>query len=72
MQMLRGMLLHMLPTLAIVDLHPIVIAVLDVPNVLKCLSEQVSEIVIVRRVLETKVSDVAQVFVELLSHCPGG
>ena len=69
MQMLGRMLLHVLPSFAVVDFHPIVISVLDIPNVLECLSEQVSEVVIVWRILEAEVADVAQVFVELFGNC---
>lgn len=58
--------LHMLPALAVVELHPVVLSVLDLAGALKRLREELTEVVIVGRVLETEVADVAEVLVELL------
>jgi len=54
------------PTLAVVQLHPIVLTVLNLSAVLQCLGEQITQEVVVRGVLESKVADVAQVLVELV------
>jgi len=55
---LTGVLLHSLPALAIVELHPVVLAVLNLAAVLECLSEQIAQVVVVGCVLEAKVADV--------------
>lgn len=60
------MCLHGLPALAVVKLHPVVLAVLDLARVLECLSEEIAHVVVVGRVLEAEVADVGQVLVELL------
>ena len=56
----------MLPTLAVVELHPVILAVLYFSGALKRLSEELAQVVIVRSVLEPEVADVAKVLVELL------
>lgn len=68
LQMVGGgrMGLEHLPALSVVQLHPVVLAILNLAGALESLSEQLAEIVVVWCVLETKVSDVAQVFVKLL------
>lgn len=67
MQMcLTGVLLHGLPALAVVQLHPVVLAVLNLATVLQCLGEQIAQVVVVGCVLKAKVADVRQVLVELL------
>lgn len=59
MQMcLTGVLLHSLPALAVVELHPVVLTVLDFATVLECLSEQVAQVIVVGCVFEAKVADV--------------
>lgn len=63
------MLFHVLPSLAVVKLHPVIFAVLNVSGVFQRLSEQVSEVVIIWRVLEAKIADIAQIFVELFCDC---
>lgn len=67
MQMcLTGVLLHSLPAFTVVELHPVVLAVLDLTTVLECLSEQIAQVVVVGCVFEAKVADVRKVLVELL------
>jgi len=51
--------LHNLPALSIVQLHPVVLAILDLAGALESLSEQLAEIVVIWLVLKTQVSDVA-------------
>lgn len=60
------MCLHGFPALAVVELHPIVLAIFDFAGVLESLSEELAQIFVVGCVLEAKVADVAEVFVELL------
>lgn len=66
--MLRGVLLNGLPSFAVVELHPIVLTILDLSSVLQCLGEQIPKIVVIRGILEAKISDVAQVLVEFLGE----
>lgn len=54
------------PALAVVELHPVVLAVLDLTSALESLSEEITKVVVVGGVLEAKVADVGQVLVELL------
>lgn len=63
---LAGVLLHGLPALAVVQLHPIVLAVLNLATVLQCLGEEVAQVVVVGCVLEAKVANVRKVLVEFL------
>lgn len=62
----RWVRLHLLPALAVVELHPIILAILHFPGALQSLSEQLTQIVVVGCVLKTEVADIAEVFVELL------
>lgn len=55
-----------LPSLAVVQLHPVVLAVLDLPSALERLSEELAQVVVIGSILEPKVADVAEVLVELL------
>jgi hypothetical protein len=49
----RRMSLQNLPALSVVQLHPVVLAILDLAGALESLSEQLAEVVVIRRVLET-------------------
>jgi len=60
------MLLHGFPATAAIQLHPIVFTVFHLSRVLECLSEQISQKVIVRGVFESEVSDIAQILVKFL------
>jgi hypothetical protein len=51
--------LEHLPALSVVQLHPIVLAILNLAGALESLSKQLAEIVVIRRVFETQLSDVA-------------
>ena len=62
----RGVRLHYLPALSIVQLHPVVFAVLDLASALQRLGEELTQVVVVGCVLEAEVTDVAEVLVELL------
>ena len=64
--MLRWVLLHCLPSLAVVEFHPVVLAVLQLTRALQGLCEEISEVVVVGRVFEAEVPHVRQVFIELL------
>jgi hypothetical protein len=55
-----------LPSFTIVELHPIILSILNLSAVLQGLSEQVTKEVVVRSVLEAEIADVAQVLVELV------
>src|ERR1700729_2980673 len=65
---LRWVLLHGLPALSIVELHPIVLAILYFASAFQCLGEQISKIIVIWRVLKSKISDIAQILVELLGE----
>lgn len=69
-QVCGAMILHRVPPLSriLADLHPVVLAILDVASVLQGLGEELSKVVVVGGVLETEVSDVCQVLVELLGE----
>lgn len=60
------MRLHLLPALAVVELHPVVLAVLYLASALERLREQLTQVVVVGGVLEAQVANVAQVLVEFL------
>src|ERR1700722_15103969 len=64
--MLRWVLLHRFPALAVIELHPIVLAILHLAGVLQRLREELTEVVVIRRVFKSKISNVAQIFVQLL------
>lgn len=53
------------PALAVVELHPVVLAILDLASVLQCLSEEIAEVVVVWSVFKAKVADIRKVLVEL-------
>lgn len=63
---LRWMLLHVLPALPVVDLHPVILAIFHLAGVLESLREKVAEVVVVRCVLEAEVTDVREIFVKFL------
>jgi hypothetical protein len=67
-QVCGAMILHRVPPLSriLVDLHPVVLAILDVTSVLQGLSKELTKVVVVGGIFETEVSDVRQVLVELL------
>lgn len=58
--------LHHLPALAVVQLHPVVFAVLDLSSALQGLGEKLAQVVVVGGILEAEVANVAQVLVKLL------
>jgi hypothetical protein len=58
--------LHYLPAFAVVELHPVILAVLDLASALERLGEELTQVVVVRCVLEAEVAYVAKVLVELL------
>lgn len=55
---LTGVLLHGLPALAVVQLHPIVLAIFNLATILQCLSEQIAQVVVVGSVLKAEVANV--------------
>jgi hypothetical protein len=59
-------LLESFPISATVKLHPIVLAILYFSSIFQRLGEQIPKIVIIWRVLESKISDIAQILAELL------
>ena len=62
----RGVRLHYLPTLSVVQLHPVVLAVFNFASALERLGEEFAQVVVVRCVLEAEVTDIAQILVEFL------
>lgn len=64
----RSVWLCRLPTLASVKLHPVVLSILYITCVLKSLGEEVTQIVVVGCVLEPEVSNVCEIFGELLCN----
>ena len=65
----RRVRLHLFPAFAIVELHPIILAVFYFAGALECLCKQLAQVIIVGSVLEAQITDVAEVFVEFL--CDG-
>ena len=61
-----GVLGDSLPPFSIVELHPIIFAILNLATVLEGLSEQITKEVVVGGVLETEVANVAQILIELV------
>lgn len=59
-------MLNGFPTFAIVQLHPVILAILHLARILQSLGEEFPEIVVVRSVLEAEIADIAQILVELL------
>ena len=55
-----------LPALAVVELHPIILSILNLASALESLSEEVAKVVVIWSILKSKVADVAEVLVELL------
>jgi len=63
------MMLHSFPPFTVVQLHPVIFAVLNFTSVLQGLCKEFAEIVIVRSILKPQISHVAEIFVELLCNC---
>ena len=63
------MMLQGLPSFAIVELHPIILPILDFTGIFERLSKEFAQIVVIWSIFKAQVSDVAKVFVELLCHC---
>jgi len=59
------MQLHEFPAFAAVQLHPVVFSIFDLASVLQDLSEEITEIIVIGSVFETKVPDIREVLVEL-------
>lgn len=57
---------HYLPALPIVQLHPVVLAVLNLPSTLQRLSEEFAQVIVVRCILKAEVTHIAQILIELL------
>lgn len=60
------MMLQGLPTLAVMELHPIVFTILNLSCILQGLGEEFAEVVVIRGILESKIANIAEVFVEFL------
>lgn len=60
------MLLHRFPAFTVVELHPIVLSIFHFACVLQRLREKIPEIIVVRRILESQVTNVTKVFVKFL------
>lgn len=54
------------PPPPIVQLHPVILAILHFSGVLQCLCEEIPQVVVIGRVLETEIPDVGQILAELL------
>lgn len=64
--MRRRMLLNGFPPFTIVQLHPIILSILNFTGVLQRLGEQISKVVVVGGIFEPEVSDVTQVLIDLI------
>ncbi len=64
--MLSVLLHRLLPSFAVIELHPIIIPILDLPSVFQRLGEEIAQVVVVWSILKTEVSHVTQIFVEFL------
>jgi hypothetical protein len=62
----RGVGLHDFPALAVVKLHPVVLAILNLAGALEGLGEELAQVVVVGSVLEAEIANVAEVLVEFL------
>lgn len=69
MEVLRWVMLHGFPSSAIVQLHPVVLAVFDLAGVLQSLRKEFPKVIVIRRVFEAQIPDVTQILVEFLCHC---
>jgi hypothetical protein len=54
------------PALAVIQLHPVVLSILNLSGALECLGEELTQVVVVGSVFETEIADIAEVLVELL------
>lgn len=66
LEMVLGVGLVVFPASAIVQLHPVVLSVFHFPRVFESLRQEVTEIVVVWRVLEAEVANIGYVLCELL------
>ena len=71
MEMLLGRVRLVLPSSSIVELHPVIFAIFDLPCVLQGLREQVSQVVVIRCVFEPKVADISEVLRKLFYSSTG-
>jgi len=55
---LRGVGLHGLPSLSVVELHPVVLAIFNLAGALKSRCEEVAEVIVVGGVFEAEIADV--------------
>jgi hypothetical protein len=55
-----------LPSPAVVQLHPVVLPIFHLSRVFQSLGEQVSQVIVVGRILKTKVPNVGQILAEFL------
>src|ERR1700761_4888692 len=62
-------LFHGLPSLAVIDFHPIIISVLGLSSVLQSLCEEVTQIIVIRFIFKSKIADITEIFIEFL--CKG-
>jgi hypothetical protein len=60
---LRGIRL-VVPASAVVELHPIVLSIFHLAGILEGLRQEITQVIVVRGILETKVAHIAQIFVE--------
>ena len=59
-------MLGSLPALAVVELHPIILSILNLAGALESLGEEVAKVVVIWSILKSKVPDIAEVLVEFL------
>lgn len=55
-----------LPSSSTVQLHPVVLAIFELVRISSRLGEEITEEVVIGGILESKISNIAQVFVEFL------
>lgn len=56
------------PTSAVVELHPVVLAVLNFTGILQSLGQNVTKIIVVRSILEAEIAYITQIFVEFFKR----
>lgn len=54
------------PSPAVVELHPVILSIFDLTSVLEGLGQEVTQVVVVRGILEAQVADICEVLVEFL------
>lgn len=61
-----GMLLDSFPSLAVVELHPVILSILNLASIFQSLGEKIAEMVVVGGIFEAKVANIGKVLVKFI------